>query len=189
MLLQTAYCWLQAIEMLDHRQGLPRSHLWPPESRQMPEDDQEAAEDIPKTAAEADQQAWEELPVQARLAEALDYLRQRYHYCLFCGCQVCVLPHFAVATSTVSSKTFAGILLICSMRTRQIWARTAQVSKQRIIDAGPGSHSGVHMQIKIPFLSTLSFLLHRSLASRGPRAMRTSAALRLSAHRSQIIAC
>eukprot|EP00891_Asterochloris_glomerata_P005400 jgi/Astpho2/5400/Aster-07352 len=81
----------KAIEMLDHRQRLPKSHLWPPEPKQMPEDDQEAAEDIPKTAAEADQQAWEELPVQARLAEALDYLRQRYHYCLFCGCQICVL--------------------------------------------------------------------------------------------------
>ena len=80
--------------MLDHRQGLPRSHLWPPEPRQMPENDQEAAEDIPKTAAEADQQAWEELPVQARLAEALDYLRQGYHYCLFCGCQVCVSATF-----------------------------------------------------------------------------------------------
>ena len=91
--------------MLDLREGLPRSHLWPPEPKQMPEDDQEAAEDIPKTAAEADQQAWEELPVQARLAEALDYLRQRYHYCLFCGCQVRVLQLVAVATSTVSSQT------------------------------------------------------------------------------------
>ncbi len=124
--------------MLDHRQGLPKSHLWPPEPKQMPEDDQEAAEDIPKTAAEADQQAWEELPVQARLAEALDYLRQRYHYCLFCGCQVRVLPFLAVTTSTVSPKVYANTALDCSTKMRQIWTRTAQVSKQRIIDVGPG---------------------------------------------------
>ena len=46
---------LPQILMLDHCQGLLKYHLWAPEPKQMPEDDQEAAEDIPKDAAEADQ--------------------------------------------------------------------------------------------------------------------------------------
>ena len=32
--------------------------------------------------------SWEDWPVQAKLAMVLDYLRQQYYYCSFCGCQV-----------------------------------------------------------------------------------------------------
>ena len=46
------------------------------------------AHDSENTAQDA--VPWEDWPVQAKLAMVLDYLRQNYHYCIFCGCQVCV---------------------------------------------------------------------------------------------------
>ena len=37
--------------------------------------------------------AWEDWPVHAKLAMVLDHLRQTYHYCFFCACQVRTMHH------------------------------------------------------------------------------------------------
>ncbi len=66
--------------------------MWPklpaaPDSGSLP------ADEVRKPASDAGNEeeqetSWEEWPVQAKLAMMLDYLRQTYHYCIFCGCQV-----------------------------------------------------------------------------------------------------
>ena len=55
------------------------------------------AGDAKGTDAEAEpveeqEPSWEDWPVQAKLATVLDYLRQTYQYCIFCGCQVSLHP-------------------------------------------------------------------------------------------------
>ena len=90
-------CVLEVCETLDRRKGVDSSEMWPPPPV-VPDADAVAGSaaqtgntdvlDDEDTAQHA--VSWEDWPVQAKLAMLLDYLRQNYHYCIFCGCQVCV---------------------------------------------------------------------------------------------------
>lgn len=71
--------------------------MWPPPPV-VPDADAPAGNDAQTGNTDAhgsedtaqDAVSWEDWPVQAKLAMVLDYLRQSYHYCIFCGCQVCM---------------------------------------------------------------------------------------------------
>lgn len=70
--------------------------MWPPPSvapgADAPADNDAQADHTDAQGNEdtaQDAEPWEDWPVQAKLAMVLDYVRQTYHYCLFCGCQVC----------------------------------------------------------------------------------------------------
>lgn len=87
---------LQVCETLDRRKGLESSEMWPPPPV-APDADAPAGNDVQTgntdavdcgNVAQDDAMPWEEWPVQAKLAMVLDHLRQSYHYCIFCGCQV-----------------------------------------------------------------------------------------------------
>lgn len=77
----------QTIETLDERGGVERHQLWPlllPPPAAAAEDAEAAA----SGDVEVELPPWEVLPAQQRLADVLEYLRERHLYCLFCGCQV-----------------------------------------------------------------------------------------------------
>lgn len=90
-------CVLEVSETLDRRKGVESSEMWPPPPV-VPDADAPAGSDAQTGNADAhgsadtaqDAVSWEDWPVQAKLAMVLDHLRQSYHYCIFCGCQVCV---------------------------------------------------------------------------------------------------
>ena len=65
--------------------------MWPPVPPVAVVDGASAGVDDSADAGEKEEQepSWEDWPVQAKLAMVLDHLRQNYHYCIFCGCQVC----------------------------------------------------------------------------------------------------
>lgn len=50
--------------------------------------DVEGSEDVEQGSS-----TWVDWPVHAKLAMVLDHLRQTYHYCIFCGCQVRMIMH------------------------------------------------------------------------------------------------
>jgi hypothetical protein len=55
---------------------------------------------------EEEPEGWQALPLSEKLQDILGYLRSTYHYCIFCGCQVCAL---CVNTScTVRGMWFAA---------------------------------------------------------------------------------
>lgn len=90
-------CVLEICETLDRRKGVESSEMWPPPPV-APDAEAAAGNDVQTGNTDAadcedvaqDAVPWEDWPVQAKLAMVLDYLRQSYHYCIFCGCQVCV---------------------------------------------------------------------------------------------------
>ncbi|KAL3141086.1 G patch domain-containing protein 11 [Trebouxia sp. C0009 RCD-2024] len=85
----------QVCETLDRRKGVESSEMWPPATVVPDADVPPVSSDVHTGSADAedneeasqDSLAWEDWPVQAKLAMVLDYLRQSYHYCIFCGCQ------------------------------------------------------------------------------------------------------
>lgn len=85
----------QVCETLDRLKGVESSEMWPPppvvpdaDSPPVSTGVQTGSTDAPPNKdALQDSMPWEDWPVQAKLAMVLDYLRQSYHYCLFCGCQ------------------------------------------------------------------------------------------------------
>ncbi len=76
----------QVIEVLDEKVGLPRHDLWPPPPA--PPAPPDGEEDGAADTADVEPSPWESLPAEQRLLDALSYLRQRHHFCLFCKCQV-----------------------------------------------------------------------------------------------------
>lgn len=84
---------IQVCETLDRRKGVESSEMWPQPPAAAVESDaiqENEAQDSSTSAVEevAQEPSWEDWPVQAKLALVLDYLRQMYHYCIFCGSQV-----------------------------------------------------------------------------------------------------
>lgn len=85
----------QVCETLDRRKGVESSEMWPPAPIIPDADDPPEGSDAQSSSIDAevneepsqDLSAWEDWPVQAKLAMVLDYLRQSYQYCIFCGCQ------------------------------------------------------------------------------------------------------
>ncbi|DBA96331.1 hypothetical protein WJX82_007548 [Trebouxia sp. C0006] len=82
----------QVCETLDRRKGVESSEMWPQPPAAAVESDaiqENEAQDSSTSAVEevAQEPSWEDWPVQAKLALVLDYLRQTYHYCIFCGSQ------------------------------------------------------------------------------------------------------
>ncbi|KAK9838262.1 hypothetical protein WJX81_000993 [Elliptochloris bilobata] len=71
-------------ETLDQRDGIAESQMWP--LPPPPQGDDVAGADAADAAADC-ASVWEDLPAEQRLSEVLDHLRQRHHYCFFCGCQ------------------------------------------------------------------------------------------------------
>lgn len=88
--------------------------MWPPAPIIPDADDPPEGSDAQSSSIDAevneepsqDLSAWEDWPVQAKLAMVLDYLRQSYQYCIFCGCQVC-MPMGTVYTDTRHAASLA----------------------------------------------------------------------------------
>lgn len=82
---------MQSIETLDERAAVQRHRLWPPV--ESPAEVSKASEkaaaqhDSPEAQAVPEIDPWELLPAAQRLAEAVQYLRDSYCYCIFCGCK------------------------------------------------------------------------------------------------------
>ena len=83
----------EVCETLDRQKGVDSSEMWPPPPVS-PDADAPAGNETGNTNAHDSEDTaqhaglWEDWPVQAKLAMVLDYLRQSYQYCIFCGCQV-----------------------------------------------------------------------------------------------------
>ena len=83
----------QVCETLDRRQGIEASEMWPvppavPDAGAPAGSDPDTADAQQDGNAQQSADTWEDQPVHAKLAAVLDHLRQTYHYCLYCGCQV-----------------------------------------------------------------------------------------------------
>lgn len=77
----------KSIQTLDEVAGVGRHKLWTPVD---PFEDVEtmAVAEVSLTApTESEIDTWELLPASQRLAEAVEYLRSEYCYCMFCGCK------------------------------------------------------------------------------------------------------
>ena len=74
----------QATQALDESAGVAGNVFW----LQLPK----GAEDGTTEEEEGVLDPWEELPADKQLQDVLQYLRNTYCYCTFCGCRVCIRP-------------------------------------------------------------------------------------------------
>lgn len=102
----------QVCETLDRRKGLESSEMWPQQlpapGTESPRGDERGNIDTDADEEVQQEASWEDWPVQAKLAMVLDHLRQNYHYCIFCGCQVsiaCMAPTTKLCCSSMMQYT------------------------------------------------------------------------------------
>lgn len=82
----------KSVETLDDRAGIGRHHLWPPlpsepDSPSAEKDGASTGQSAPDIGADQEADPWEMQSATQRLTEVTQYLRDRYHYCIYCGCQ------------------------------------------------------------------------------------------------------
>lgn len=83
----------KSIETLDERASVQRHHMWPcielpPEALERTSlETPDTVQSCSTMQAVSETDTWEMLPAAQRLAEAAEYLRSRYSYCIYCGCK------------------------------------------------------------------------------------------------------
>lgn len=74
-----------ACEKFDREQGIEENPFWLSMKEEEPKDVEQTAEKEEEEEDEANQNPFEQIPLVDQLTLVTEYIREQYHYCIYCG--------------------------------------------------------------------------------------------------------